>query len=121
MSDRVPRVPPGLSKRAGALWRAVVDGFTLSDAELEVLRSACEALDRADAAGRVVKREGVVVLDRYGTPKAHPAVETELRARALFAAHVRQLGVKATAPPAVRPIESARGRKAAKARWDRGA
>ena len=115
------RVPPGLSDRAKALWKAVLDRYELSSAELEVLRQACAALDRADEAARVVKREGVTVVDRYGCPKAHPAVETELRARALFAAHVRQLGVKATAPPAVRPIESARGRKAAKARWDRGA
>jgi uncharacterized protein with PIN domain len=107
-------VPRGLSKRAGRLWRAVLAEYDLSEAEFEVLRCACEALDRADEAGAIVSREGVVVLDRYGSPKVHPAADLEARSRALFARLVAQLGVK------VAEVESAgtrQARKAATARW----
>lgn len=90
------RTPAGLSRRSGALWRAVLEEFELSPAELELLRSALVALDRADAAAKVIDAEGVTVLDRYGTPKMHPAVDVETRSRTLYGRFVAQLGVRAT-------------------------
>lgn len=110
------RAPSGLSKRAGALWRAVLEDYELSSAELELLRCALVALDRADQAAATVKAEGVTVLDRYGSPKAHPACDIEARNRALFARFVAQLGVKM---PAEEPVSSRRARHAAQARWGR--
>lgn len=98
MSD--PAAPDGLSDRTAALWVAVVAEYDLSPAELELLRSGCIALDRADAAGAIVEAEGVTVADRYGTPKAHPAVDVEHRHRALFARIVGQLGVRVEPSPA---------------------
>ena len=91
-----PKTPSGLSRRAGKLWRAVVDEFELSPAEHELLRSALVALDRADQAAEVILAEGVTTVDRYGAPKAHPATDVEARNRALFARFVAQLGVRAT-------------------------
>lgn len=95
-ADRLPTAPSGLSTRARRLWRAVVGEYELAASELEVLNQALGCLDRADQAGAVVTAEGVTVLDRYGTPKAHPAADVEARNRALFAAMVRQLGIKVT-------------------------
>ncbi len=92
----IPKAPPGLSKRGAKLWRAVLDEFELSPAELELLRSALVALDRADEAAEVIAAEGVTSLDRYGSPKTHPAVDVEARNRVIFARFVAQLGVKAT-------------------------
>jgi hypothetical protein len=92
----VPKAPSGLSRRSCALWRAILVEFDLSAAELELLRSALVALDRADAAAKVIDAQGVTVLDRYGSPKLHPAVDVEARSRALYGRFVAQLGVKAT-------------------------
>ena len=78
-----PRPPADLSARSKRLWVAVLAGFELSPAELELLRSALISLDRADQAAEVVKRDGVVVVDRYGTPKQHPACDVEARNRCL--------------------------------------
>lgn len=115
-----PRVPAGLSERAGRLWKAVVVDYDLSAAELEVLRGAVECLDRADAAAKVVKREGVTTVDRYGCAKAHPALDAEMRARALFNAAVRQLGVRLVDEVSVpRAATSRRARQAANSRWSR--
>jgi len=117
---KAPAVPAGLSKRSAQLWRDVVGEYQLSDAELEVLRCACQTLDRADQAAEVVAREGVTVVDRYGTPKAHPAVDIENRSRALFARLVAQLGVKDLDDSArPDPQVSAKARRAANARWSR--
>jgi P27 family predicted phage terminase small subunit len=107
-------VPRGLSARSRTLWRSVIREYELSDAEREVLRHACEANDRADQAAAVVREQGVTVLDRYGAPKAHPAVDVELRARGLFARLVAQLGVKV---PEVESPRSRQARAAANARW----
>lgn len=93
------RPPAGLSPRSAALWRATHSDFDLSAAEIELLTEALRALDRADQARQVVDRDGPVVPDRYGSPKAHPAVDIEARARAFYAAAVRQLGVRESDPP----------------------
>jgi hypothetical protein len=102
MTVKVPVAPAGLSARAKKLWRDVLTVYELSAAEVELLRNALLALDTADAAATIVKREGVTVRDRYGSPKAHPATDVEARNRALFGRFVAQLGVKlapGVAPP----------------------
>jgi hypothetical protein len=100
------------------LWRDVHAGYELSAAECEVLRCALEALDRADAAAAIVKADGVTVLDRYGSPKMHPAADVESRNRALFARLVQQLQVRLGGTVAESPV-SRRARQAANARWMR--
>jgi hypothetical protein len=55
---------------------------------LAVLRMACEALDRADEARKVLDRDGLTVAGTGGTTKTHPAVAVEhdsaVRAARLF-------------------------------------
>jgi hypothetical protein len=97
----------------------VLKDFELSPAELEVLRCALVSLDRADQAATVLDAEGVTVVDRYGSPKAHPAVDVEARNRAAFARMVAQLGVKVPEVPPVRSPRSVRASAAAQARWAR--
>ena len=92
----LPKPPVGLSKRSAKLWRQVLVEFELSPAELELLRNALVALDRADEAAAIVAVEGMVVPDRYGSPKPHPAADIETRNRTIFARFVAQLGVKAS-------------------------
>lgn len=95
-ADRLPAAPAALTPRSRKLWRAVLAEFELSPAELELLRSALVALDRADEAAAIIAAEGVVTVDRYGSPKAHPATDVESRNRALYGRFLAQLGVKAT-------------------------
>jgi hypothetical protein len=85
----------------------VLDEYELSPAEVELLRSALASLDRADEAAAIVDAEGLTTLDRYGSPKMHPACDVEARNRGLYGRFVAQLGVKRrlrasdTAPNAV--------------------
>lgn len=79
----------------------MLDEFELSPAELELLRNALVALDRADEAAAIIAAEGLVTVDRYGSPRTHPACDVETRNRTLYGRSLAQLGVKAT-PESVR-------------------
>jgi hypothetical protein len=92
----IPPAPEDLSPSSQSLWDDVVAEYVLSAAELELLKQGLLALDRAEQARAVVDREGVTCLDRYGSPRTHPACDIESRNRALFARIVGQLGVRAT-------------------------
>jgi Phage terminase, small subunit len=89
------KAPTGLSARSRRLWTAVIDEYVLSEAELELLRSALVSLDRADDAAKLLQRDGLTTTDRYGGLRPHPAVEIESKNRAMFGRFVAQLGIKA--------------------------
>jgi len=82
-----------LSGRAARVWREVQAGWSLDPASLELLRCACEALQRADEAAAVVSREGQVFRDRWGQSRPHPAALLERDHRAQAARHLATLGV----------------------------
>ena len=103
-----PAAPAFLSPRAQQLWQQVVEDYDLAPADLELLRQAVSALDRADEAAAILETTGLVTTDRYGGVRQHPMVDTELRNRALFARLLNQLQVSATRSNPVR-----RGRPAA--------
>jgi len=67
------------------------DAATETDHKLVIL--AAEALDRASTARRQLQREGITYTDRFGAPRAHPAVAIERDARASFSRLVAQLGL----------------------------
>lgn len=93
----------GLSEHAAALHAELTAGRSLSPAQLELLRQALTSLDRADEAARVVAAEGATTLDRYGTPKMHPAVDIEARHRGLYARLMNQLNIDGVAKTIGRP------------------
>ncbi|MFN8037891.1 MAG: hypothetical protein U0Q07_01655 [Acidimicrobiales bacterium] len=94
--------PEHLSAAAGALWRLVLDEYELTPVDVEVLRLALEALDRADEARRLVDADGAVVLDRFGQHRVHPGVAVERDARLAYARLVRQLDLDGLPDPAHR-------------------
>lgn len=93
--------PKHLSRSSKALYRATVLDYGLSGEAhaLEVLRLACEALDRCEEARQAVAKQGAVILDRFGTPKAHPAVGIERDARIAAMRAFRELSLDGNAGP----------------------
>jgi phage terminase small subunit len=67
-------VPAHLSERSKGLWREVEKSFVLEATELELLRLACEALDRCEEARAVLARDGLFTTNRANRPVAHPGV-----------------------------------------------
>jgi P27 family predicted phage terminase small subunit len=78
--------PAHLSQASQALWRRIVPKRAKSPGRLALLTTALGALDRADAAGAVIEREGMVLTGKAGSlPHAHPLLRVEKDSRALFA------------------------------------
>lgn len=77
-----PPAPPGhLSKKMKEFWRTVFYINNPQPHEVLLLVKACEAHDRAEQARRVLKKEGLVYLDRFEKPKARPEVGIELTSK----------------------------------------
>lgn len=72
----------------------MVRTYALDAHHLRLLQLACEAWDRAADARRQLEVDGAVYRDRFGAPRAHPAVAIERDARLAFAKLVRQLDLE---------------------------
>lgn len=90
--------PDHLTDESAAWWRALHEAFHFEAHHLRLLEAACTAWDRAEEARRTVEEAGPVFNDRFGQPKAHPAVAIERKARNEFRLLLRELGLD-VAPP----------------------
>ena len=81
-SGRRPAVPPGLSNGAKQWYRRLMVEFEIKDeAGLLLLTTAMQALDRAESARVLLEKDGIVIVDRWGQQKLHPAAAVERDAR----------------------------------------
>jgi P27 family predicted phage terminase small subunit len=89
--------PKHLSARSKRIYRSVVDDYDLARElhALEVLRLGLEALDRAEEAREIIAREGMTYSNRFGEPRAHPAVAVERDCRVQVARLFRELSLDA--------------------------
>ena len=72
----------------------MVERYVLDDPPArELLRLACEALDRAGQACEVLDAEGLTIRDRYGQVRPHPAASIEIQSRTAVARLLRELRV----------------------------
>jgi phage terminase small subunit len=76
------------------LWDDIRSRFSLEPASENILRNACEALERAAQAAEQVNREGPTVSDRFGAIRAHPMVAVERDFRGLAARQLQQLAAR---------------------------
>lgn len=97
------QAPQHLSKRSGRFYRSIVNDYALEPHHEELLRRACEAMDRADEARDILAEEGLTVVDRYGQTKPHPAVNIERDARIHVARMLRELDLEGEPDPDPRP------------------
>ncbi|MGE0579657.1 hypothetical protein [Reyranella sp.] len=74
------------------MWQELQQQYGIEDsAGLLLLTSAMEAHTRIERARAIIKREGEVVLDRFGQRKANPACQVERDARSGMLMALRQL------------------------------
>jgi P27 family predicted phage terminase small subunit len=86
-----PSAPKHLAVATRRWWTNVVGTYELEEHHVRLLTLAAEAFDRATEARTVLARDGIIVTDRYGSPKAHPAVAIERDSRTAFARMIREL------------------------------
>jgi phage terminase small subunit len=72
-----PRPPAEYCADAAKLWRDVLAGWDLDAPALVLLDSACQALMRVRQAQNLIAKDGIMIIDRFGQSKPHPAVLVE--------------------------------------------
>ncbi len=101
--------PKHLSKESKKFFSDLVRGYDRDEAAVELLRLACEALDRVREARRIIKKNGMMLKLRGGGSKAHPMLAVEKDSRIASARLLRELNLDAEVPE-TRPPRSG-GRK----------
>jgi hypothetical protein len=97
--------PRPLGKHGRNLWNAVTSEYRVDDAGgRELLALAAASLDRAEALGAAIKRDGVVIAGEKGV-RSHPGIKDEIACRALCARLIERMGlsIEAVKPPG-RPV-----------------
>ena len=93
-SFEAPTPPRGLSTEAKRWWSRLAEEYAIKDqAGVLLLNTAMEAFDRMKGAQRAVKRDGLVVFDRWGQAKAHPLLTVERDARSQMMAALKALNL----------------------------
>jgi len=98
-----PKPPEHLEPETAEWWLRAAQDFELEGHHERLLTGAAEAWDRAQQARRILEEEGIVVPDRFGQPKPHPAVAIERDSKALFARLLRELAFDVEPPAESRP------------------
>ena len=89
-----PRKPPkGLRPASRRLWVATIAAFEVEAHHRAILEAACRELDRAERAEELIAADGEYLEDRYGNPKAHPALAVARSSRLAAARLLRELGL----------------------------
>ena len=76
------------------MWSRMLSEYDLADeAGLMILQTALEAFDRMRGAQTAISKDGLVVRDRWGQTKPHPAASIERDARAQYLGALKQLNL----------------------------
>lgn len=96
---QMPHAPKHLQLKTRQWWMDVVKRHNLTEPQRHILTLAGEAWDRSAQARRVLERDGLVFLDRFGQPRPRPEVAIEKDAKLLFARLTRELQLDAGSLP----------------------
>lgn len=83
-----PAPPKGTGPTGRKLWIGVLKDWTLEVHEMALLTEAVRTVDALDQLHKRVAKDGEIIVDRFGQPKAHPAL---VEARQLKIAYARLL------------------------------
>jgi hypothetical protein len=96
-----PKSPRKLGVDGARLWASIHEAYAIDDAGgLELLLSACQALDRAEACRAAVDKDGEMITGPNGA-RDHPLLKHELASRAFVVRTLQRLGLDVEP---VRPI-----------------
>jgi len=85
--------PRKLGRYGGQLWKTVMNEYQIDDAGgVEMLASACQALDRAERCREAIDDDGVMIRIKGGH-REHPLLKHELAARSFVVRTLQRLGL----------------------------
>jgi hypothetical protein len=118
-----PRAPRGLGSAGKALWKSVHQTFDFSDEPhlLAILEEACKVRDVIEELDAAMKGQPLTVLGSARQLTIHPLVSQAGAERSRLASLMKAIGLPDNGDPDdPQARRSAAGKKAARARWNRG-
>ncbi len=93
-TQTTPRPPiDGLSDAALERWREINRDWFLELPQMMILAAALQSFDRMLQAKSIVDSEGLTIVDRFGTPRPHPAALLERDARSAMERALKSLNL----------------------------
>jgi phage terminase small subunit len=92
------KAPRHLSAASRRWYCQVAAEFVLESHHLKVLQAAAESWDRMEQARKEIAVRGLLIDDRFGVPRANPAVNIERDSRTAFLRAVRELDLELEPP-----------------------
>jgi hypothetical protein len=88
-----------ITREGKKLKKSILAEFDIPDrGGLEILNRAIESFCRMREAEEIIDHEGLVVLNRFGEAREHPALNTERKARGQFLLALKQLNLDVLPP-----------------------
>ena len=91
----------GLSPESQKLWQRISKKYEIAGQE-PVIQVMCETLDRLREAQLAILLDGLVITDRFGEKRPHPAIPIEEKARLAFLKYWRSLALDIQLPGLIR-------------------
>jgi len=92
-----------LSIATHAWFTSIDERYRLSNDRRRMLLVADEMFDRSEECRRQVAADGLMVRDRYGQQKVHPAADAERAAKSLFLQAMKNLVLDDVSEPVTGP------------------
>ena len=92
-SEDCPEAPDHLSDQMQGFWTVIHRDLDLEPHQVLLVKLACEAYDRAQAARKVLDEQGMTYVDKAGQPKPRPECTIEHNARLDFSKLLRDAGL----------------------------
>jgi P27 family predicted phage terminase small subunit len=97
----LPSPPDHLQESGRDLWASTLSEWELTDADLLVLLTACETVDRLEQIRTSIAKAGVTVRDPSGRVRAHPLLASEAALRGVLLRAWAQLHLDDAPPPKI--------------------
>ena len=103
VKPKIEKPPKHLRKDTATWWAEVLEQFELDSHHVRLLTKACESWDRSEQARELLAQDGLIIEDRFGSKKAHPAVAIERDSRLAFCRCTREIGLDVSPASESRP------------------
>lgn len=93
--------PPHLQAAGRELWASTLTEWTLDDAALVLLTTACECADRLVQIRDAIAEDGVVITDPSDRKRSHPLLAAEAQVHGVLLRAWKQLNLTDEQPPKI--------------------
>lgn len=85
-------IPKHLTKESKKIYKNLLENYEFNgESDLKTLQVTLEAFDRCQGARQQIQKDGLIIHDRFNTPRAHPLLSVERDSRAAFLAGLKAL------------------------------